>query len=161
GERYELRRDALGRIVEEVDYWGQGQRFSYTPSGHLRESVDPLGRSIRYETDPLGRIRKKILLEPANPQSQQVETFEYDANGNLMSMKNAHAEITRTFDAEGRLIREAQGQDFILENTYDRSGNRIARKTSLGNCVAYEFDPLNQVSSVRFDDSEPIRIERD
>ena len=24
GERYDLNRDALGRIVEEVDYWGAG-----------------------------------------------------------------------------------------------------------------------------------------
>ena len=33
GEHYQLIRDPLGRISEEVDYWGQGRRYAYTEAG--------------------------------------------------------------------------------------------------------------------------------
>jgi RHS repeat-associated protein len=102
----------------------------------------------------LGRILKKTLPDGF------VETFAYDANGNLVETANAHAAIKRRFDAEGRLTEEAQGA-FIIKNSYDASGNRVARETSLGNAVAYEFDALDQAVAVRTNQDEPIRIERD
>ncbi len=154
GETYQLKRDALGRIVEEVDYWGQVRRCTCDASGYLNSSTDPLGRTIGYATDPLGRIVKKSLPDGL------VETFAYDANGNLVETANLHAIIKRQFDAEGRLTEEAQGA-FTIRNSYDAGGNRVARETSLGNTVAYEFDALDQAVAVRINQDEPIRIERD
>ena len=154
GETYHLKRDALGRIVEEVDYWGQARRYAYDASGYLTSSTDPLGRTIRYATDPLGRILKKTLPDGF------VETFAYDANGNLVETANPHAAIKRQFDAEGRLTEEAQGT-FTIKNSYDATGNRVARETSLGNAVAYEFDALDQAVVVRINQDEPIHIEWD
>ncbi|MGH8578793.1 MAG: DUF6531 domain-containing protein, partial [Gammaproteobacteria bacterium] len=153
GELYRLRRDALGRIVEEVDYWGQSRRYAYDASGSLMSSSDPLGRTIKYTTDPLARILKKTLPDGF------VEGFAYDGNGNLVETKNAHGDVKRDFDTEGRLLKETQGA-FTIENTYDASGNRVARATSLG-IVAYEFDALDQAVSIRINQDEPMRIERD
>jgi RHS repeat-associated protein len=154
GECYQLKRDPLGRIVEEVDYWGQARRYTYDAGGYLTSSTDPLGRTIQYVTDPLGRILKKTLPDGF------AESFTYDANGNLIETKNAHGSIKREFDAEGRLIEEVQGT-FTIKNTYDANGNRVARETSLGNAVSYEFDALDQVASIRINQDEPICIERD
>lgn len=154
GELYRLHRDALGRIVEEVDYWGQSRRYVYDQSGYLKSSTDPLQRTIHYATDPLGRILKKTLP------TGFMETFGYDANGNLVETKNPHGAIKREFDPEGRLLKETQGT-FTIENTYDASGNRISRKTSLGNTVGYEFDLLDQAVAICINQDEPIRIERD
>ena len=154
GETYHLKRDALGRIVEEVDYWGQARRYTYDAGGYLTSSTDPLGRAIQYATDPLGRILKKTLPDGF------VESFAYDANGNLIETRNAHGTIKRAFDAEGRLTEEAQGT-FTIKNAYDANGNRVLRETSLGNAVAYEFDALDQAISIRINQDEPIRIERD
>jgi len=137
-----------------VDYWGQARRYAYDASGYLDSSTDPLERTIGYATDPLGRILKKTLPDGF------VETFAYDANGNLVETANSHAAIKRQFDAEGRLTEEAQGA-FTIRNSYDASGNRVARETSLGNAVAYEFDALDQAVVVRINQDEPIRIERD
>ncbi len=154
GETYQLKRDALGRIVEEVDYWGQARRYAYDASGYLTASTDPLERTILYATDPLGRILKKTLPDGF------VETFAYDANGNLIETTNPHAAIKRQFDPEGRLTEEVQGA-FTIRNSYDATGNRLTRETSLGNAVAYTFDALDQAVAVRINQDEPIRIERD
>ena len=154
GETYQLKRDALGRIVEEVDYWGQARRYTYNASGYLTAATDPLGRTIHYTTDPLGRILKKILPDGF------IEEFAYDANGNLTETKNPHADVKRQFDAESRLTEEVQG-GFCITNTYDANGNRIARETSLGNNIAYDFDGLDQVISISINQDDPIQIGRD
>ena len=154
GERYQLNRDPLGRVVEEVDYWGQARQYTYDPSGFIASAIDPLGRTIRYATDPLGRIFKKTLPDGF------IEEFAYDANGNLVKTENIHGSVKREFDAEGRLIEEVLGT-FTIKNTYDANGDRVARETSLGSLIAYEFDALDQAVSIRINQDEPMRIERD
>lgn len=167
GETYELKRDALGRIVEEVDYWGQGRSYTYTASGYLKESRDPLDRVIQYETDPLGRILNKLLPDSANPEAVQTESFEYDANGNLVACENAAIRIERSFDDEGRLLEERQGQDCVVTNVYDLNGNRITRTTDVNigerlyaNTVCYDYDALNQAVEVEVDGHAPLQFTR-
>jgi RHS repeat-associated protein len=154
GETYHLKRDPLGRIVEEVDYWGQVWRYTYDACGRIASSTDPLGRTINYITDPLGRILQKILPNGF------VENFTYDANGNIVETRNPHITVTRKFDREGSLIDETQGE-FSIKSAYDANGNRSTRETSFGNTVAYEFDALDQVVSVRINQDAPILIKRD
>ncbi|WP_320041746.1 DUF6531 domain-containing protein [uncultured Desulfobacter sp.] len=155
GERYALNRDALGRIVEEVDYWGQARQYTYTGSGFLKESKDPLDRLIQYETDPLGRILKKMLPDPFQADVTQSESFEYDANGNLTACENTAIRIERSFDAEGRLVEEKQGEACTVVSAYDLNGNRIKRTSSVDyngqvhtNAVSYGYDALDQASEV-------------
>lgn len=160
GETYHLKRDALDRIIEEIDYWGQSQHYAFSGTGHIQQSIDPLGRTIQYKTDPLGRIRKKVLPHPQEPDKTFVETFDYDENGNLTTVANPHIKIARSFDTEGRLLKESQG-DFTIEYTYDENGNRIQRKTSNGNTIAYTYDDLDQIIAIKVNDQSPIRIEHD
>lgn len=157
GERHELRRDALGRVVEEVDYWGQVTRFTVDLSGHLQQSIDPLGRTIDYSTDPLGRILRKRFADPFNSAAQAEERFDYDANGRLIACSNAHGEVRRRLDLEGRLLEEQQG-DFVIRNRYDLLGRRIRRETSAGHTVAYDHDAIGQAIAVRINDEAPITL---
>ncbi|HET7864280.1 MAG TPA: type IV secretion protein Rhs, partial [Burkholderiaceae bacterium] len=160
GERYELRRDALGRVVEEVDYWGQATRYSFDLAGHLKQSCDPLGRVVDYTTDKLGRIRRKGFEHPLEAGRRFEESFEFDANGNLTGCANEHVTVTRTLDAEGRLVEERLGE-FVIRNSFDMLGRRIRRETSAGHTVAYAYDALGQPTAIRIDDEPPIAIERD
>ncbi len=70
GERYTLRRDPLGRIVEEVDYWGQSNHLSNTMRPDvLTATIDPLGQRIAFDTDKLGRITRRTLADALQPES--------------------------------------------------------------------------------------------
>lgn len=160
GEMYELRRDALGRVVEEVDYWGQATRYVFDLAGHLKQSVDPLGRVIDFTTDELGRVRRKRFEHPFAAGRQFEETFDFDANGNLTGCANEHVTVKRVLDVEGRLLEEQQG-DFVIKNGFDLLGRRIRRETSAGNTVTYEYDALGQPTAIRINDEPPITIERD
>ncbi len=155
GEKFRVARDALGRVTAEVDYWGQSRSYDYDAAGNVLAVIDPLGRQVNYKCDPVGRVILKLL-----PNGTE-ESFAYDANGNLIATENDHGAISREFDAEGRLIKETQGESFSLENRYDTAGNRVARVASSGNLVECAYDRANQVASMTINGGESLRVERD
>jgi RHS repeat-associated protein len=159
GESFRLKRDAIGRVVEENDYWGQVTRYDFSPAGHLRRSCDPLGRVMTFATDPLGRIRRKVTTDARDGRTSE-ETFDFDAAGNLTGCANEHVKVQRRYDPEGRLLEERQGE-FILRNAFDLLGRRIRRETSAGNTVVYGYDLLARVTSIQINDNLPILVERD
>ncbi len=148
-------RDHAGRVVEEIDYWGNRRRFRYDPAGTLLESTDPLGRATRYTFDPLKRLTSKIF------DNGKSEIFAYDENGNLIEHANKNATIRRTFDADNRLIKESSGHDVTVVNTYDLASHRIQRATSHGNQVDFSYDPLGNVTAIAINGKAMIKIDRD
>ncbi|AKJ29571.1 RHS repeat-associated core domain-containing protein [Caldimonas brevitalea] len=160
GELHQIVRDALGRVVQEVDYWGQATSYEFDVAGHLKQRCDPLGRITRYATDKFGRVRRKSFQHPLQPGRLFEETFEYDPNGHLTGCANEHGKVQRSFDAEGRVIEERQGE-FVVKNDFDALGRRIRRETSTGHTIAYEYDALGRPVSIRIDDEPPILIEHD
>jgi RHS repeat-associated protein len=168
GQRYRLVRDALGRIVEEIDYWDQARLYRYSAAGFIQEIVDPLHRAISYRTDPLGRVIEKWVTDSPADERRLESSFVYDANGDFVAASNVHLRVERTFDAEGRLVREKQGNDFVISNTYDACGNRIERATEckqndivVQHVVRYGYDAAGEVSSIQIDDLPPALITRD
>ncbi|WP_442783317.1 RHS repeat-associated core domain-containing protein [Collimonas fungivorans] len=159
-EHYQLKRDALGRVIEECDYWQQSRRYCYDPGGSLASATDPLGRVVTYVTDRLGRITKKILPDSDSPGQHVQEIFSYDKNGNLIEIRNSHRHVLRKFDADGRLGGEMQ-DGFQVEYGYDEAGNRVSRQTGAGNKVVARFDLRDQATAIVINDATPILIERD
>jgi len=160
GATYQLKRDPLGRVIEETDYWGQSTHYQYDAIGRLQTRTDPLGQVIAYQTDALGRITRKTFTDPDQPDEQTHETFRYDAGGALIEMRNRHRNVTRKFDALGQLLEEKQ-DSFTITYAYDEQGNCIERATSAGNRLKQAYDLLGQLSSLILNDAEPVTIERD
>lgn len=165
GERYELKRDALGRIISEVDYWGQEQKYVYTAAGHLYESIDPMGRIVKYKTDSLGRILEKMIPHPKERDKYQTETFEYDANGNLIVCENENTRIECLYDTDGQMLEERQGDQCVVSNIYDLNGNRTQRTTKIqvggktfSRTIDYNYDALDQADSIEIPGYDPIRF---
>lgn len=154
GQKYRLLRDPRGRILEEIDYWGKSRNYTYDNGGNLLQVRDPLDRITTFTSDTLGRLTSKNLYDG------KTETFTYDPNGNLVAHENEHAKNVREFDAENRLIEEAQG-DFRVQSDYDENGNRVRRRTSSGNDVVYRYDGNNQVISIQINDQPSMEINRD
>lgn len=168
GELYQLKRDALGRIIEEIDYRGQRRRYEFGAKGELLRCVDPLNRVIDYESDSFGRIIRRYVPDPRRPGGIRVESFEFDANGNLIIAENPDCRIERTYDAAGRLIQEKQGEDFTIVYGYDAANNPIEARSELKdgdeivtNTTRYGYDELGAVSKISIDDAPPIAFERD
>ncbi|MFE0752547.1 RHS repeat-associated core domain-containing protein [Inquilinus sp. NPDC058860] len=157
---YMVERDSLGRIINELDYWGQKRSYTYDAAGDLRESVDPLGRITRYEYDPLGRVRRKILPHHDKTDQVWIENFDFDANGNLIKMSNPYVAIERHFDIEGTLLREVQG-GFIINYRYNRKRRLTGYKTNTGNSVDYECDELDRPTAVLINDEAVVRFQWD
>ncbi len=59
GQRWQLDRDALGRIAAETDYWGQITRYGWDKGNRLISREDPLGRLVRYGYDRGGRLSER------------------------------------------------------------------------------------------------------
>ena len=168
GDRYRLIRDPLGRIVEEVDYWGQSRSYRYSPAGYIEQVIDPLRRTICYTTDPLGRVLNKWIKDPFSDERLLEHSYSYDPNGDFLTAANTHTRVERTFDAEGRLVEEKQGDDFTVVNAYDASGNRVERTTActedgviVRHVVRYSYDAAGELSAVQIDDGPPVVITRD
>jgi RHS repeat-associated protein len=160
GETYRLLRDALGRVVQEVDYRSQATSYRFDAAGRLQQSRDPLGRVIDYTTDKLGRVRRKSFEHPDHPGRAFDEIFDFDAAGNLTGFANEHMKVLRSFDAEGHLIEEQQN-GFSVKNAFDALGRRILRETGAGHVVAYDYDELGREAAIRINGEAPITIERD
>jgi RHS repeat-associated protein len=168
GEIHRIRRDALGRIVDETDYWGQSRRYAYAAAGWLRASTDPLGRHVTYETDARGRIVKSVFAAPEEGATAWEESYAYDANGNLVACANPDITVTRVYDAENNLIEERQGEALLLTNSFDRVGNRIARRAEIRTggqvsvaTVGYAHDTRGDLVGIAIDDAPCLAIERD
>ncbi|MDR5806745.1 DUF6531 domain-containing protein [Caballeronia sp. LZ019] len=166
GQTWKLRRDAAGRLVEEVGYDGQSRRYAYNRAGHLTQTMDPLGHALAITCDPLGRITSRIAGEAQ-------EHYRYNGRGQLTEARNAQSVVERSYDDDGRLVRETQQQDeatAVLEYVYDAAGRlqlhdrtlRLATgDTRFAQALKYEYDALGQPQSVQMDDHEPIRFTRD
>jgi RHS repeat-associated protein len=154
GERYELVRDPLGRIIKEIDYWGNARCYEYDPSGKSVRITDALGRPTVLDLDPLGRVTKRLGHDG------KMETFSFDANGNLIAAENDVAMLERVFDEENRLVRESQN-GFQISNEYDSNGNRVTRRSPYGNAVRFVLDQRDNLSEVRVNEKPLIQVMRD
>ncbi|MBN3734657.1 RHS repeat-associated core domain-containing protein [Burkholderia sp. Tr-20390] len=173
GELYHLVRDALGRVTEETDYWGQTRRYRYGVAGELLQSIDPLGQTIEYGYDRSGRLVQKRAAGPTGDDHVYIDRFSYDSNGDLVLAQNPFSRVEIRHDADGRVIEErqcdaGQGSAFTIASVYDVAGNRIERATRIvaGNqivehVVRYTYDASNAVTSVQIDDAAPTVIARD
>ena len=162
-------RDGLGRIVSEIDYWGEKYAYAYSASGSLIASTNPLGARIKYSYDPLGRLVRKELNGGVEAGQPFVETYEYDPVSNIAKMANAHVCVSREFDAEGRLLVEFQshsdGYEFSVRTDYDGVGNRTKQvMTSQGvetSKVEVAFDLMDRPVKITIANDEQLTFERD
>lgn len=163
GQTYHLVRDALGRVVKEVDYWGRARSYTYSGAGLLRDSVDPLGRVVKYKLDPLGRLLARALPDGTS------EQFAYDPAGNLAAAESPAGKVETIYDAHDRPVLQKQSAaGFEIAWQYDLADNLVQRRTKLGagddapgNTVAYRYDGSDRCVGVVINGEAEIAISRD
>ncbi len=106
GSVYRFRYDPVGRLLQDQGFDGKATEYRYDEaSGVLTETIEP-GVSTRLDYDPMGRLVQRRATVSGQP--EQVETFAYNANGQLAEAKNEHARLQWFYDAAGNLVREHQ-----------------------------------------------------
>ncbi len=153
GQTHRFEYDLSGRLTAQTDCYGYTNRYFYDPAGQLSRSIDPLERIITYGYDPAGRLQTKTF------ESDEHESFDWDANGSLTAFQSPGARVERFFDAANNLTAEISGE-FKVQYQYDRNGRRIQRATSHGNRVQYTYDPVGAVNTIQINDHEPVIIRR-
>ena len=179
--------DEYGVLLSRSNAEGHTWTYSYTPEGWLEQITDDTGlRYLRPEYDVQGR------LEYLEDHTSRFVEFIFDANGDLVYVTDVLGEqwtnvydaehnlteivdprgitVERTeFDAEGRAIRQYNGEDELLvEITYNPDGTTTItdglgnestdaydeRKTftdatnALGGTTSKEYDPNFRPSSL-------------
>ncbi|MGF7212418.1 RHS repeat-associated protein [Skermanella aerolata] len=143
GQRYQLIRDQIGQVIEEIDYWANPKRHRYDAAGNVTESTDALSRTVRFTYDNLDRLLRHQFDDNTE------ETFAYDTNGNLTVAESSTIRVERVFDEDGNMIEERQG-DFVIQYTYDLAGNRLLRRSGHGNHLSVTYDPLSRAQQISF-----------
>ncbi len=123
GKTWQLKRNAEGRLIEEVDYWGQSRGYQYNAVGHLTGSHDPLGQILAVTCDKLGRITEKSIAGD----EQAWERYEYNVQGQLIGAVNPAVTVTRRYNQDGQLAQEIQQQPQVsatVEYGYNAAGQQ-------------------------------------
>jgi RHS repeat-associated protein len=142
-ERYVFKRDACGHVIEETGFDGKMRRHLHDAEGRVIKTRLPSGKITRVKYDIAGRITR---LDHSDGTFTELD---YREDGAVVRATNESGTVTVERDAMARVVREAMG-DVAVESRYDRAGNRIYRKTSLGHETVYDFDPGGVLRGVAF-----------
>ena len=168
GSVYRFQYDPVGRLLQEQGFDDKATLYRYDEaSGVLAETVEA-GVTTRLDFDPMGRLvqRRAALLG----QAEQIETFAYNANGQLAEAKNEHARLQWFYDAAGNLVREHQHYQgpFHLEKRtavwhhyHDELNQRIGTTRPDGHRIDWLTYGAGHVHGLLLDGQDLVSLEHD
>ena len=128
--------DALNRITRIINPQGGRKFLSYDPMGRVTAMTDVNGNTTKYRYSALGALLEVI---DANGISTH---YSYDAAQRLTSVQRA-----RMIDSDYAEIMEAEEQRTTYE--YNKRGNLVSIRNSMGEKVAYTYDANGRVIAKR------------
>jgi len=153
-----------GLVSDKYDPNGHHTGYTYDANGYLNSTTTPLGHQTQWaydalgfqtsRTDAMGRTTTytpdawERLTTLTYPDST-TRTYGYDPNGNLTSFNNAVVSITRSYDADNRLLADYYSGVRAVSHTYDAAGQNGMLSTTtdfLGNVHAFTYTARNQLS---------------
>jgi RHS repeat-associated protein len=142
--------DADGRVVAVLDaqgnrreqHWDPGSfagtftdargnvtRLTYNARGNITRREDPLGGVTTWEyQDPDDPDRLSASTDPRSYRT----TYQYDAQGNVLSRNTPIARTTYTYDAGNRVTRIAHRTGGVETFEYDARGNMTRQQSQRG-----------------------------
>jgi YD repeat-containing protein len=147
GNRTIYRYDAFDRQVGIIYADGAEAIAEYDANGNVVRTVDPRGTEITLRYDQGDRlVERRSRL--AGSDATELESFEYDAIGRLVSVTTPTGELQRTYDSLSRVLTESQAGRTV-RITYDAAGRATALDYPGGEGVRRTFDVRGRVTSVR------------
>lgn len=143
--------DYMNRLVRSEKRLDDGRVISigkkYSLKSECTADIDEFGNSTLYRYDPLGRLIEKRL--PMTADGESIETYRYDAAGNLIAVTDGDGHTTeKKYNARGQVtdIFHPDGTSESIRYTVD---GKVAEKTAANGCkTSYSYDGLGRPTCV-------------
>lgn len=140
-----------GDVTAITDPRGKATHFKYDAAGDLTSVTDPAGDETTYTYDELGRRLTRVSprgnVEGANP-AEYTTTYTYDPAGNRLSATDPLGHERKwSYDADGDLETETDGNGHTTTYTYDAANQQTRVEKPNGNTTETAYDPDGNVSS--------------
>jgi len=152
----------IGKVNGDHSYSGFGETVVDT-----YKMNDQLLYQRRYNRDPLGKIQGVVESGSATKSTQyvynvrgkladviengqKVRSYNYDANGNRLFLKNGHVTTNYKYDAQDRLIRAGS-----MSFEYTPSGE-LLKSVMNKKVTSYKYDAFGNLKSVTLPDARRI-----
>ncbi|HEX6426562.1 MAG TPA: RHS repeat-associated core domain-containing protein, partial [Niastella sp.] len=149
---YRLDYNKRGEIISEIKFDGVQLQFERDATGNIIKTNRPGGRSTQYEYDANDNIIR-ILYHDGS-----WELFTYDKNGNLQETSNEYSTVRFRRNKLGFVETEEQ-DEYTVQSTYDKLGNRIRIASSLGADIKMKRNQLGLVQNMQAAVAEASRPE--
>jgi len=136
--------DANGYLNSTTTPLGHKTQWTYDALGFKTSRTDAMGRTTTYTPDAWERLT--TLTYP----DSTTRTYGYDPNGNLTAFNNAIVSISRSYDADNRLLADYYSGVRAVSHTYDAAGQKGLLSTTtdyLGNVHAFTYTARDQIST--------------
>jgi RHS repeat-associated protein len=137
-------RNVLGQPIEVVDPLSRKTLYEYDPAGNLEAMIDPLERTTFYAYDPVNRLEEVIYSDGETPTA----SFEYDIDGNLLSMVDGTGESTYEYDQLGRLTEAKNGNGDTVEYEYNLADEQTEVTYPNGKSIVRTFDAAGRLEGI-------------
>lgn len=168
GSVYRFHYDPVGRLLLEQGFDGKGTEYRYDEASGVLAEIVEAGVTTRLDFDPMGRLVQRRAAPPGQP--EQIETFAYNANGQLAEAKNEHARLQWFYDAAGNLVREHQHyqgrfhpdrRTAVWHHHYDELNQRTGTTRPDGHRVDWLTYGAGDVHGLLLDGQDLVSFERD
>lgn len=157
GPRTQLRRDALGRVIEVRLPDGAARRFTYHPTDQITQYIDENGAVTRWRYLLCG-----FLSEELKPLGNRVQYHWGSEPGRLEAITNEAGErYTFTHDAEGRVSVETDFGGRRSSYKYDADGYVITISDATGQTTRFRRTPSGALTEAAYHDGTKVLLEYD
>jgi RHS repeat-associated protein len=139
-----------------VEFANEKTEKTYDPLGNLQTIKKPLGNIRRMDYD---WVNRPALVTDDFEGFKLKTSFQYDANGNLLSQYDARGKhVEFTYDKLNRkkshIQHKASGNLVTVYDSYDEEGNLTAMTDAKGQRFLYQYDELNRKTDTTYQHTE-------
>ena len=156
--------DDSGRLVRNIDAFGNVINYTHNTGSRQEVITDRLGNVTLHEYDTAGNIvqttdalggvtirtydARNNLLTERFPLGQ-TKTFTLDAQDNRLTETDPLGNTTRyTYNARKQVLTITDPLGRVTTNTYDANGNLLSTRDPLNNTTSYTYDGRGQQTSM-------------
>lgn len=144
--------DADGNLEALIDLNNYETAFNYDLAGRLRSKTFASGNTISYD------YNSRSLVERMTNGRGQVTAYEYYDDGRLRSFTDPAGMVSYQYDANGNVVSVSEGV-YTITREYDELDRVTRYIDSRGNTIQYEYDPVGNLKVLTYPDGKQVKYD--